>query len=168
MANEHINKADPSQASLISQIVSRANRDVADRFGFTRENAARHPSFCTPEWIEEDFKRGVIYFIFRLADVPAGCVAFETPEKGTAYLNRLSVLPEYRHRGIGEKLVDRHLAHAAANNIHTVSIGIIAGHTRLKNWYTGLGFQEVNTVTFDHLPFDVCYMKYAVNDRMGK
>jgi hypothetical protein len=41
-----------------------------------------------------------------------------------------------------------------------VSIGIIADHTILKNWYLKLGFIEGKTKSFDHLPFDVTFMSY--------
>ena len=92
--------------------------------------------------------------------VAKGCVAFEQPDPDTAYLNRLSVLPNCRHRGGGATLVRFILDFAKTKNIKTVSIGIIAEHEVLKNWYLDLGFIEGDTQKFKHLPFDVKYMRY--------
>ena len=109
-----------------------------------------------------DFKRGETYFLYREDGVEKGCVAFEQPDSKTAYLNRLSVLPEYRHNGIGASLIKYILEHAESKNIQYVSIGIIAEHEVLKRWYANLGFIKGNTQKFDHLPFNVQYMRYEL------
>lgn len=101
--NEKIKQASPIHATLLAEIVSNSNKDVAERFNLNYKNSPKHPSFCTSDWIEEGFQRGVVYFIFELKDKPIGCVAFETPEPGIAYLNRLSVIPSARNAGIGKK-----------------------------------------------------------------
>ena len=62
--------------------------------------------------------------------------------------------------GIGEKLVSYILDYSKSRNFQFVSIGIIADHTELKNWYLKLGFTEKETMEFDHLPFKVCYLMY--------
>jgi N-acetylglutamate synthase-like GNAT family acetyltransferase len=91
-----------------------------------------------------------------------GCVAFEQPDSKTSYLNRLSVLPEHRCKGVGAKLVNHIFDYSKLKNIQSVSIGIIAAHITLKQWYLKLGFTEIETRTFDHLPFDVTYMQYKL------
>ncbi|GAB6906309.1 GCN5-related N-acetyltransferase [Desulfosarcina cetonica] len=149
-------------ADAIARVVSIANRDVADRFGLTMENAPRHPSFCTTEWILSDMDRGQAYFVCRESGMITGCVAFEQADAATAYLNRLAVLPEYRHNGLGSALVRHILTLAEKTGVKTVSIGIIAEHERLKRWYQGLGFVDAGTKRFDHLPFTVGFMHYAV------
>jgi len=183
--NENIQQANPSYAAPIAALVSDSNKDVAIRFNLTDKNSPKHPSFCSVDWVKEDFERGVVYFIFKLKDKPVGCVAFETPDPDTAYLNRLSVIPSARNTGIGNKLVLHHLNYskkrAISSNtgignklvlhhlnyskkraISKVSIGIIAQHTELKNWYKQIGFQEGETKQFEHLPFEVCYMSYII------
>ena len=147
-------------AGLIAGIVSEANKDVAELFKLNRENSPKHPSFCTDDWVLADLKRGEEYFLFAEDGIAKGCVAFEQADAGTAYLNRLSVLPCYRHNGIGASLVRHVLDYAKSKNIRTVSIGIIAEHEVLKNWYLKLGFIAGDTRKFDHLPFNVQYMRY--------
>jgi GNAT superfamily N-acetyltransferase len=158
----HIVKAERDNAELLATLVSKSNMDVADSFNLHINNAPKHPSFCTSEWIQADFDRGQEYFLVIANTTAQGCVAFEQPDANTVYLNRLSVLPEFRHKGIGTLLVKHILDYATSKNAITVSIGIIAEHTQLKNWYLTLGFIEGATQKFPHLPFDVLYMHYEI------
>lgn len=155
-------RATINDVALIADIVSRSNRDVAEQFGLTRQNNPKHPSFYTPEWALADFTRGEEYFLYRSEGIEQGCVAFEQPDPDTVYLNRLSVLPVHRHRGVGEKLVRYVIEYARSKDTGIVSIGIIAHHQVLKRWYAKLGFTQVGTTTFEHLPFDVTYMHYRL------
>lgn len=149
-------------ADLLASLVSESNKDVALLFGLNIHNAPKHPSFCKPEWILSELKRGQEYFLFTEDGLAKGCVAFEQPDENTAYLNRLSVLPEYRCKGIGSKLVNHILGYSKEKRVTLVSIGIIAGHTQLKEWYLKLGFNTGATQKFEHLPFDVLSMQYKL------
>lgn len=157
-----IEPANADDAGEIARVVSIANRDVADLFNLTIENAPRHPSFCTTEWIRSEMERGQIYFIHKKSGAIKGCVAFEQADATTAYLNRLAVLPECRHGGIGAALVRHVLTLARTKGMQTVSIGIIAEHDVLRQWYLGLGFVDAGTKSFDHLPFTVGFMHHAL------
>lgn len=153
-----ITQAGVADISQIAAIVSESNKDVAKLFDINVENNPKHPSFYTKQWVASDMERGERYFLLWKNNSAIGCVAFEHPRPDTAYLNRLSVLPSYRHEGAGEMLVKHILAVAKEKDIKRVSIGIIAAHSLLKEWYAGLGFIASGTRTFDHLPFDVTYM----------
>jgi GNAT superfamily N-acetyltransferase len=158
----NIVKASVVDAKAIAEIISASNKDVADEFGLNRDNNPKHPSFCTQDWVIGDFERGEEYFIYKKEGVSIGCVAFENPRPGIAYLNRLSVLPDYRHEGVGAELVKHVFAYAKSKQIQNISIGIIAKHTKLKNWYKKLGFVEGDVKRFPHLPFDVQYMRFEL------
>jgi predicted N-acetyltransferase YhbS len=163
----HIRIATPADALLVANIISRANQPVAKRFGLTRENTPTHPSFCTQDWVVADFTRKVHYFIYEADQKVVGCVAYESAKKELAFLNRLSVLPEFQHRGIGKKLVAHLFDHARILGKQRVSIGIIAANNRLKNWYETLGFIPFETKILNHLPFDVLLMQCPVDDLKG-
>jgi ribosomal protein S18 acetylase RimI-like enzyme len=154
--------ANSSDAEKIAEIISLSNKDVAASFGINKDNNPKHPSFYTKEWALSDFERGEEYFICSENGVEIGCIAFEKSKSGRGYLNRLSVLPEYRNHGVGERLVQHVLAHAKSNNIPEISIGIIAKHTQLQAWYQKLGFTDNGLKEFPHLPFDVLFMKYVL------
>lgn len=143
-------------------LVSESNKDVAARFDLNAENAPKHPSLCTESWVQADLARGETYFILEEESKPVGCVAYEGPSPGLAYLNRLSVLPAHRHKGIGARLVQHIVEHACSLSVHTISIGVIGEHTDLQRWYKKLGFKDGETKRFAHLPFSVKYMSYAL------
>jgi GNAT superfamily N-acetyltransferase len=125
-----IREAKPEDLATIAMLVSESNRDVAVRFGLNPENCPKHPSFCTKSWVEADFARGETYFILEQDSMPIGCVAYENPSAGLAYLNRLSVLPLHRTRGVGARLVQLSMTKSKGgehegDNHFTVDGGIV-------------------------------------------
>ncbi len=161
-ATVKIEQANEKDIDLLAGMVSDSNKDVAELFHLNINNAPKHPSFCRPEWILAEIERGQRYFIYTDKGVAMGCVAFEQPNENTAYLNRLSVLPQYRKNGVGAKLVNHIIGLSKEKRVAEVSIGIIAEHTQLITWYQKLGFKKGAIQKFAHLPFDVLYMQYNI------
>jgi len=157
-----IREADSNDVSLISGLVSECFRDVAERFNLTLENCPKHPSHCTDEWIENDFARGVTFYILESDVMALGCVAIEKADPDICYLERLGVLPEARRNGLGRALVDHIISRAKRIGAKQISIGIIADDVELKRWYLKMGFVEGETKEFDHLPFLVLFMTYGI------
>jgi ribosomal protein S18 acetylase RimI-like enzyme len=143
-----IRTGSPEESGLLAGIIRASFRDVADRFGLTPENTPKHPSNCTESWVQRDIDRGVTYFILE--------------DEKECYLERLAVLPDRRLRGLGRTLVDHVLTQAGRSGADRVSIGIIAEHTELKEWYQRIGFVEGETKEFAHLPFMVTFMSLEI------
>ncbi len=143
-------------------LVSEANKDVAVKFGLNFENCPKHPSFYTEAWAKADLVRGERYFILEENSKAIGCVAYERPGEGLAYLNRLSILPASRTKGAGSRLVQFIIDLAASETVKTISIGVIGEHIDLQRWYSKRGFSSGERKQFPHLPFSVQYMAYAV------
>lgn len=158
----HIRKAHFNETGLVSSLIRDSFRDVAVRFGLTRENCPKHPSQCTTDWIKKDHARGVIYYIIESHDREVGCVAFERANQDLCYLERLGVLPEARRKGFGRSMVDHIIRQADLRRMKKISIGIIAADLELKKWYKKIGFVETETRPFDHLPFKVTFMIYEL------
>ena len=151
-------------AHVLAETTRKSFRDVADRFGLTRENAPRHPSNCTADWIREYMESGITYFAIENSDHVVGCVALEQAKPEVCYLERLAVLPNQRRNGFGKALVQHALSEAKLLGVHYVSIGIVAQQTELKDWYKRLGFIEGESKEFPHLPFRVTFMAYGINE----
>ena len=149
-------------AQVLAETTRKSFQDVADRFDLTRENAPRHPSNCTVDWIREHMQRGLTYFAIENNSHVVGCVGLERVNSEICYLERLAVLPGQRRRGFGKALVEHVLSEVELLGAHSVSIGIIAEHTELKDWYKGLGFVEGESKGFPHLPFRVTFMSYGM------
>lgn len=135
---------------------------VAERFGLTKNNAARHPSNCEEDWVRKDMERGVVYYVLEMEDRTVGCVALERTDDAGCYLERLSVLPGHRRQGLGKVLVEHVFAEARRLGLHRVGIAMIAEQEELKAWYKGLGFIEGDTKEYPHLPFRVTFMSHAL------
>ena len=162
-----IKTAGAADVAVLSGLVRDSYRTVAQRFGLTTDNCPKHPSNCTDDWIQSDFKRGVSFYLLEHNGRPAGCAALEIPEPGLGYLERLAVLPAKRQNGFGRQLVNHVLHQAAISAVKTISIGIIAGQTELKRWYQKIGFVETDTREFEHLPFSVTFMLYHLPAKGG-
>jgi GNAT superfamily N-acetyltransferase len=160
--NVTIRIADKADAELLAALIRKSHAGVARRFNLTPENCPKHPSNCTPAWMESDLARGVRYYLADWQGQPAGCVALEHANPQMVYLERLSVLPEKRRKGLGRQLVARVFQATADLGVPQIGIGIIADFEELKAWYIKLGFQEGETKTFEHLPFRVLLMAYRL------
>jgi N-acetylglutamate synthase-like GNAT family acetyltransferase len=149
-------------SQILAETIRKSFHDVAWRFGLTWENAPRHPTNCTADWIREHMQRGLTYFAIEDNSHVVGCVAVEGVNSETCYLERLAVLPDHRRRGFGKALVEHVLSEAKRLGANYVSIGIIAEHTELRDWYKRLGFIEGESKEFPHFPFRVTLMSYGV------
>ena len=157
-----IREATAHDLDVLAMLVSTSNSDVALEFNLNSQNSPKHPSFCTPAWIEQDLARDERYFILEQEGQARACVAYERPQDALAYLNRLSVLPAYRNQGLGARLVRFIVKLASSDAVNVISIGVIGEHLRLQRWYGQLGFTSGARKQFAHLPFAVQYMSYAV------
>jgi N-acetylglutamate synthase-like GNAT family acetyltransferase len=153
-----IRHATNNDIPLLTKLVRDSFRDVALRFNLTYENCPTHPSNCTKEWIESALKKGIKYYILEKKNVPCGCVALERAQPDVCYLERLSVLPQFRRNGFGEALVNYAVNEAKKLGAHHVEIGIISDQPELKEWYKKIGFSVKREAQFEHLPFKVTFM----------
>ena len=157
-----IRSAGIEDIALLTHIIRDSFRDVATRFSLTPENCPTHPSFITGERLESAFERGTLFFLAECADGPCGCVAMEAANAKVRYLERLGVLPAYRGRGYGKRLVEHIVREARETGAGSLEIGVIADQEDLRDWYAELGFEEKARKSFDHLPFEVLFMAYTL------
>jgi ribosomal protein S18 acetylase RimI-like enzyme len=108
------------------------------------------------------FEKGVFMFTWIEEEKTVGFVAIEQSDltKPWWYIEKLSVLPEYRHKGIGEKLMQFAVEEIERRGGTYISIALIDEQTILKEWYSKLGFSFIASKKFDHLPFGVCFMGF--------
>lgn len=151
------------QELLKSVIVIRESfSTVAEQFGLTRENAPTNPAFIAARHLQKMREKGIAMFAVFWDKLQIGFVAIEKTEANDFYMERLAVLPKYRHKGFGRQIVEYVAKYVAAQGGETVLIGVIDEHEVLKAWYHKLEFVEFRSQQFAHLPFKVCYMKKIV------
>jgi len=134
---------------------------VADEFGFTVANAQRFTAFATTEerliWHLLGEHRPM--YAYYEGDVIVGYYSLLKQENNECELNNLCVLPEYRHKKIGEKLLNNAFEVAKSLGCNKMNIGIVEENQVLRKWYESFGFVHVGTQKFDFFPFTCGYME---------
>ena len=144
------------------RVVREAFLTVARDFDLTGENCPTSPAFMTFERLRESKDKDVKFFGLFEKDMQIGFVAIEKAKSTLFYMEHLAVLPAYRHRGHGRRILDFVFEYVKKNGGARVSIGIIEKNTILRDWYRSYGFAEEYTGRFEHLPFTVLFMEKFV------
>ncbi|MBO4338486.1 MAG: GNAT family N-acetyltransferase [Clostridia bacterium] len=150
------------QLNTCLEIIHKSFITVAGEFGLTKDNCPNHTAFMPIDKLIRQYKSGTDMFLYRHNGEYVGY--FSLVNNGESVeLNNLSVLPEYRHLGIGKKLVEYAKNYVIKNTgAKKITIGIIEDNTILKDWYETLGFIHTGTKQFDSLPFTVGFMELTI------
>lgn len=140
-------------------VIHRSFRTVADEFGLTAENCPTNGAFIPSLRLQEDYRSGALMYTLYENGDRAGFVQLTKKGDAVFELEKLAVLPEYRHRGYGKRLVGFVRDEARKLGARKITIGIIEENTRLKDWYAMNGFVHAGTRRFPHLPFTVGFME---------
>ena len=135
---------------------------VADQFGFTVENAPRFVAFAATEeklLSRYDKEQRPMYAFYSDGGRMVGYYSLLRLENGECELNNLCVLPEYRHRNIGENLLKDACEEAKALGCTKLVFSIVEENTVLRKWYEKHGAVHVGTKKFDFFPFTCGYME---------
>ncbi|SDH48234.1 GNAT family N-acetyltransferase [Desulfosporosinus hippei] len=154
------------EASLVCSlnVIKDSFTTVAREFKLTEENCPSNPAFINLENLMTMKNKGIAMFGLFEKNNQIGFVAVEKADD-SCYLERLAVLPDYRHKGYGKLLMDFVFNYAKAQGAKKVSIGIIDENSVLKDWYEIYGFRETGLKKYEHLPFTVCFMEKAVESK---
>lgn len=156
-----IRKAVESDLSECVKVIRESFLTVADEFGFTEENAPRFTAFATTEerlsWHLNGEHR--LMYVFCDNGKIVGYASLLIQENQECELNNLCVLSSYRHRGIGEELLNNAFHAAQELGCNKMKIGIVEENKVLRKWYESFGFLHTGTQKFDFFPFTCGYME---------
>jgi ribosomal protein S18 acetylase RimI-like enzyme len=159
---ELIREIREDELEMAAFVIGRSFATVAKDFHLTKENCPTNAAFITVEQLIESKNKGILFFGLFCRSSLAGCVAVEKAKDGVFYLEKLSVLPEWRHKGYGKKLTDFVFQYAHSLCGKKISIALINENLQLKKWYADYGFKETGIRKFNHLPFTVCFMEKEI------
>lgn len=141
---------------------------VREQFGITAENNPHYPVYWDVGDVARVVARPAQLLGVEVDSALAGC-AFVGPSRrreGCWELRHLAVIPEFRHRRIGEALIRAAAECAAADGAAVLRIGIVAENLRLRQWYSRLGFRVVSRgESYPPLPFTVDRLELPVSSR---
>jgi len=156
-----IRKVTNSDLSECVEVIKCSFLTVAVEFEITEENAPRFTAFATTkerlQWHFEGEKRPMFAFVEN--DKIIGYYSLALQANNECELNNLCVLPEFRHKKIGEKLLLHSFETAKTLGCSKMNIGIVEGNQRLRKWYEKFGFSHIGTQKFDFFPFTCGYME---------
>ena len=143
------------------RVIRRSHQTVADEFGFTKENAPGYVAFATDEnrliWHMDQEHR--LMFLDEGNGKIRGYYSLLLKQDGECELSNLSVLPEYRHHGIGTELFRHAASTAREHQCRMMYWGIVEENTVLRKWYERNGAVHTGTEKYDFFPFTCGYMK---------
>lgn len=139
-----------------TKIINESFFTVANEFNFTRENAPTFPAYILTENIEWQIKNGMKLFLYEENERFIGCVGISYRNESYLYkVERLAVIPDFRHKGIGKILMNFIEEKVKNLNGQRIIAEIVNENTRLKQWYLRHGYSELRIDKYDHLPFTV-------------
>ena len=146
------------------RVIRNSFQTVADEFGFTEVNAPRFTAFATTEgrliW-QMDTEHRLMYLDEEDGRI-CGYYSLVLHGPDECELGSLSVLPEYRHRGIGGKLLQHAAETAKEHRCRVMNLSIVEENTVLRKWYERYGAVHTGTEKFDFFPFTCGYMKICL------
>lgn len=156
-----IQEINQTEIKACVEVIRKSFQTVAEEFNITPENGPRFTAFSTSEerllWQLKNEQRPM--FAYYDAEKIAGYYSLAKLEESICELNNLCVLPEYRHKHIGEELLEHAFAQAMERKYTKIIIGIVEENRRLRAWYEKYGFVHIGTKKFDFFPFTCGYME---------
>ena len=141
-------------------VIHEAFLTVARDFNLTAANAPTNPAFMSlDDFKKMDNESTEMYGAFMNGRC-VGFIAIRHESASTCWLEKVSVIPDFRSRGVGKALMDFAVDSINDKQCVEIKIGIINENRQLKDWYLSYGFTVQDVMSFDHLPFEVCLMRY--------
>ena len=152
-----------NDSELITDILHKAFITVAEEFNFTKENAPRFPAFISSDYIDEQFRKGMKLFGYSLNGRIIGCAGYMFYRDRIYEIVRLAVLPEYRHAGIGKKLMGFVENKIIENGGSIAEIHAVDKNLLVRKWYKSLGYIEIRIDELKSVPFNSVVMNKELN-----
>ena len=148
-----------------AEVIREGFSTVAKDFRLTMENCPTNGAFIKKERLEAEREKGQLMFGMMDGSQIIGFMQLEKNNDELYFLQKLVVLPQFRHLGLGKKQLDYIKDKVEQLGGKRVSISIIEENTVLKNWYLAYGFQVTGTRKFEHLPFTVGFMELVIGNK---
>jgi len=150
--------------SDVVKVLNESHGTVAKEFGFTKENNPTNGAFIDEQALKAQLDKGIELYQLKVDEKAVGCIAIEKSqkEKDVYYIEKVSIIPAYRHLGYGIRMMDFAKEKIKGYSGKWISIALIDSNTVLKNWYLNQGFKETGVKDFPQLPFRVCFMNKEV------
>ncbi|MCR5049334.1 MAG: GNAT family N-acetyltransferase [Saccharofermentans sp.] len=143
-----------------AEVIKAGFMTVAKQFDITPENAPAFTAYATDEakircWMDE--QKRPMYGFYEDGKL-LGCYNLMVKDE-ECELGSLCVLPESRHKGIGEELLNDSIKRARELGCKIMKLSIVEENKVLRKWYESFGFIHTGTVKYDFFPFTCGYLE---------
>ena len=145
-----------------AQVIRDSYRTVADDLGITSERWPGYAVFISDEELLSTAEAGITFYAEFDGNTQVGVFGAKLRDDGKFWLEKVAVLPDCRHRGIGTRLVEFACALARDAGAKIIRLAAIDDNQVLKEWYVRMGFVPVELRHFEHVPYPVCMMEKDV------
>lgn len=143
---------------IITDIINKAFLTVAEQFNFTKENVPKFPAFINSGIINYSLDNGLKMYGYKNNDLIIGCVGYSYYKDRIYFIERLAVLPEHRHSGVGKELLQFAEDKIIESGGKTAEIHVVDKNIILREWYKKLNYAEIRIDEIKVLPFNSCVM----------
>jgi N-acetylglutamate synthase-like GNAT family acetyltransferase len=158
-----IYKDNNQRINEIHNVLNKSFITVAVEFNLTKDNNPSNGAFVEVKDICTLIEKGLMIYGYYEKENIIGCIGIKQSNiKDEFYIEKLCVLPEKRHNGVGFDLLQFGENKIRNRNGKIISIGIINKNDQLKVWYGKNGYKEFEIRSLKHLPFEVCIMKKEI------
>ncbi|WP_291640244.1 GNAT family N-acetyltransferase [Clostridium sp.] len=157
-----IRQIERDEIKVCVQVIKKSFGTVAQEFSLTKENCLGNASFMKVEKLYKQYDGGRPMFAYLNNGIIVGYFSLRKGDGGNFELNNLAVLVKYRHKGYGREMIVFAMDKVREMGSNKMTIGLIEENTKLRNWYSSLGFIHTGTRKYKHLPFTVCFMKIGL------
>lgn len=156
-----IRALDIAELGQAADLIRNGFGTVAEAFGLTAENCPTNGAFIKADRLVSAYEKGILMFGAFLDGIMIGFISLDKKNETQIELEKITILPEFRHLGYGKTLLAYAKNTAAGLGANKITIGIIEENAVLKSWYIKNGFISTGTTSFEHLPFTVGFMEFA-------
>lgn len=137
---------------------------VAKQFDITPDNAPAFTAYATDEakilyWMDKQHRP--MYGYYEDGKL-VGYYNLYLPGNNECELGSLCVLPDKRHSGIGDALLNDSISRAKELGCTVMKLSIVEENTVLRKWYEQHGFVHTGTVKYDFFPFTCGYLEKEI------
>lgn len=139
----------------VHNVITQSFSTVAQEYHFTKESVPHFPAFITDDVINKQIKNGLVLFAYVDSGQVIGSVGIKEIDNKIYKIERLAVLPDQRHKKIGQTLMNYAINRIIENNGKVVRVEIVYENTVLRKWYENQGFHVIAVDVYENLPFKV-------------
>lgn len=162
MVQPTIKKIKYTELDACAQVIRDGFSTVAKEYHLTRQNCPTNGAFIETSRLVADWNKGNLMFGLYCGKALVGFMELELKSPDIYELEKLAMLPEYRHLGYGTLLLSYARQIALDTHVSKITLGMIEENILLKNWYLEHGFKHIGTQSIEHLPFKVGFMEQTI------